>query len=84
MSKFYGPSYQEDYHNLPWYERDLMTDFNHLKYQEMAEYPDHYVKNKEVANFDLVYYRCCGDRLKTSEKERKTVEKENFENYPKN
>lgn len=40
----YIPKYEKDYFDLPWYERDLMSYIDHLKYKEMP---------KEVQNSDL-------------------------------
>ena len=68
MSKFVGssyvPKYQKNYFDLPWYKRDLMTYYNHLKYQEMGEDFDYYFENKKVVSFDIINHECCGDRLK--------------------
>ena len=65
MAKFLGPSYIPKYHknyfDLPRYERDLMTYYNDLKYQEMAGDFDYYFKNKKVVNFDIINHECCGD-----------------------
>ena len=87
MSKFFGPKYapkhQEDYFKLPYYERDLMSYYDHLKYQEMTENSDDYFKNKQVVNFDIIYPECRGDQLKKSYKDHKTIEKESVNNYSK-
>ena len=44
MSKFvankYGLTYQEDYRKLPWYERDMMSYIDHVKYKTMRDDPD--------------------------------------------
>ena len=50
----------------------------------MTRDPDNYFKNKQVINFDIINHQCCGDQLKKSEKEHKTIENNNFNNYPKN
>ena len=77
MSKILGytyvPQHQEDYFKLPWYERDLMTYIDHLKYREMADDPDYYFKNKIGRNFDMINDQCRGDPLKKSIKEHETV-----------
>ena len=44
----YTPKYQQDYFKLPWYERELMTYFNCLDYNDMADVPDHYLNNIKV------------------------------------
>ena len=50
----------------------------------MTRDPDNYFKNKQVINFDIVNHQCCSDQLKKLEKEHKTIENNNFNNYPKN
>ena len=46
MAKFlahqYIPKYEKDYFDLPWYERDLMSYIDHLKYKEMPDNPNTY------------------------------------------
>ena len=79
----YLPKFQEDYFKLPWYKRDLMSYYNHLKYQEMIEDPNNYFKNKVVVNFDIIHHECRGDPLKKTYKEHKTIEKKDFKYYPK-
>ena len=88
MSNFLGPNYvplyQVDYYKLPWYEQVSITYVNDLKYKEMTRDLDNYFKNKQVINFDFINHQCRGDQLKKSEKEHKTIENNNFNNYPKN
>ena len=44
MAKFLGhkyiPKYEKDYFDLPWYERNLMSYIDHLKYKEMPDNPN--------------------------------------------
>ena len=61
-----------------------MTYIDHLKYREMADDPDHYFRNKTVINFDIINHQCCGDPLKKSIKEHKTVYNDHLRNYPEN
>ena len=87
MAKFhgssYGPKYQKNYFDLPWYERYLMSYYEHLKYQVMGKDTNYYFKNKKVVNLDIIGYGCCGDRLEKNYKKHNTVKKENFNNnYP--
>ena len=88
MSKFLGrkyvPKYQEDYNKLPCFERDLINYFNDLKYKEMIEDPNDYFKNKKVINFDIILHESRGDSLQNASKSYKTIEKNDFNNYPKN
>ena len=83
--KFFGqkyvPEYARDYHSLPWYERDLMSYLDYLKYKDMSDNPDFYFENKKVKNFEIIHHQCKGDPLTKTEKEHKTVF--DFKNYPK-
>ena len=82
MAKFFGPKYvpkfKEGYNKLPWYERDLMTYYDHLKYQEVIEDPNNYFKNKVLVNFDIIHHEYRGDLLTKTYKEHKTIEKKNL------
>ena len=49
----------------------------------MADDPDYYSKNIKVANFDVIHHKCCGNKLKGSYKDYKTIKNEDFNNYPK-
>lgn len=35
----YVPKYHKDYIKLPWYEKDLMTYYDDLKYKDMSDNP---------------------------------------------
>ena len=48
----YVPNYQQNYSDLPWYERDLIQYFDYLDYIDTADNPGSYFKNKRVINFD--------------------------------
>ena len=84
MGPSYVPPYQADYYKLPWYQWDFITYINDFKYKEMTRDPDNYFKNKQVINFVIINHQCCGDQLKKSEKEHKTIKNNNFNSYPKN
>ena len=64
----YAPKYQQDYFKLPWYERELMTYFNCLDYNDIADDPDHYLNNIKVVNFDIINNECRGTPLQESYK----------------
>ena len=87
MAKFFGPKsvpkFKKNYNKLPWYKRDLMTYYDHLKYQETIEDPNNYFKDKIVVNFDIVHHECRGDLLKKTYKEHKTIEKKILSIIPK-
>ena len=60
-----------------------MSDFDYLKYKYMSDNPDFYFANKKVINFEIIHYQCRGDPLSKTEKENKTVCRNDFINYPK-
>ena len=78
----YIPRFQTDYFKLQWFERNLMTYFDHLKYQECAKNPDDCFDRVNVINFDIIHNNCRGDRFDKSVKDPKTVLKTNFVEYP--
>lgn len=55
-----------------------MTYYSYLDYKDMADDPDHYIKNKKVINFDIIHHECRGDPLQKSEKDHKTVTNDDF------
>lgn len=50
----------------------------------MIEDPNDYFKNKKVINFDIILHESRGDPLQNASKSYKTIEKNDFNNYPKN
>ena len=66
----YVPNYQQNYFDLPWYERDT------------ADNPDSYFKNKRVINFDNHKPPVSRRPVKKSIREHKTVTCDNFYSYP--
>ena len=65
MSKRFVNKYVPDYapDSLKWFERDgLLTYTDQLKYSEFISNPDQYLKESEVANFDMIHARCRGDK----------------------
>ena len=87
MSKIFSDKYilkyQKDCLKLLWYERDMMTYFDHLKCKEMRDDPDSYSKNVKVANFDIIHHECHSDKLKGTYKEYNTIKNEHWSKYPK-
>ena len=79
----YVPTYQEDYSKLPWYERDMMTYINHIKYRTMRDNPDSYFKNVIIVNFDIINHECRGDKLIGTYKDYKTIKSEHLTDYTK-
>ena len=68
LGEKYAPEYSENYFSLLWYERDLITYFNHLKYKEMTDDPNFYFKNKKVIHFDMIHHQYKGDPRKKKQK----------------
>ena len=53
----FANKYIQDYcpPDLPWYEcEDLLTWYDQNKYAGFSKYPDEYLKNKNVINFDMI------------------------------
>ena len=44
----------------------------------MADDSDYYSKNIKVANFDVIHHKCCGNKLKGSYKDYKTIKNDNY------
>ena len=57
------PTYQEDYSKLPWYETDMMSYIDHMKYRSMCDNPNSYFSNVIVVNFDIINNECRGDKF---------------------
>ena len=49
----------------------------------MSNSPDFYFENEKVINFEIIHHQCRGDQLTKTEKEHKTVCRNDFKNYPK-
>lgn len=79
----YVPKNQEDYFKLPWYERDLINYFNHLKYKDVSDNPDSYFENVQVVDFEIIHGECRGNKLQGTYKGYKTNESKHLDNYPK-
>ena len=78
----YVPPYQQDFHSLPWYEKDFMTYIDWLKYKEMKDNPNEYFKKAKVINLDVINHHCRGNKLQRAEKEYKTIDKTDLKDYP--
>lgn len=51
-----------------WYEHDLMTWYDDLKYDEFVSDMNGYFENVQVINFDIIHHLCRGDKLQNLEK----------------
>ena len=76
----YVPPYAGDYNKLQWYEKDLMTYFDYINYNEMADILTKYFRDKRVVNFDIIYHECRGDKLDKSYKHYKTINQKELKN----
>ena len=79
----YVPKNQQDYFKLPWYERDLINYFDHLKFKDVSDNPDNYFKNVQVVDFEIIHRECRGNKLQNTYKNCKTNESKHLDNYPK-
>ena len=46
-----------------WCEHNLMTYFDHLKYEEFAKNTHKYFQEVPLINFDIIRHECRGDQL---------------------
>ena len=78
----YIPRYQENYFELPWFDRDLMTYVDHLRYQEYAKDSNDYFDRAKIVNFNIIHNRCREDPLTKSMREHETISSDDFVKYP--
>ena len=79
----YVPTFQEDCFKLPWYERDMMSYIDNVKYKTIRDDPDQYFDDVKVVNFDIIHHeRNCG-KLIDYYKDYKTFKTEDLSRYPK-
>ena len=64
-----------------WYDHDLMTNFEDIKYDKFVSDMDSYLNNAQVINFDIIHYVCRGDKLQNPEKYYKTIRNKGINNY---
>ena len=64
-----------------WYEYDLMSYFNDLKYEELASDTDGYFQNAPVINFNIINHECCDTPLQNPGQYYKIMQKKDFNNY---
>ena len=66
--------------DLKWYERDLDTWFDEVKYKEATDNPDQYFSNVKPVNFDIIYNDIHKRELEKAIEEYQTICSENFDN----
>ena len=77
----YIPRYQENCFELPWFERDLMTYVDHLKYQKCVKDSNDYFDRAKIVNFDIIHNRCREYSFTNSMREHKTIYSDDFVKY---
>ena len=79
----YVPTFQEDCFKLPWYERDMMSYIDNVKYKTIRDDPDQYFDDVKVVNFDIIHHERNCDKLIGDYKDYKTFKTEDLSRYPK-
>ena len=64
-----------------WYEHDLMTYIDNLKYDHFINNMDSHFSNAKVTNFDIIHYQCRGDELENPQQYYKTIFDKVIVNY---
>ena len=64
-----------------WYEHDLMTYFDNLKYNRFANDMNLHFSRAKVLNLDIIDYQCCGDKLENPQQCYETIHHKDFVNY---
>ena len=67
-----------------WYEHDLISYIDVLKYNEFIKNVDDHFQRAKVINFDIIYQECRGDELEYSKKFYQTIENKDFKNHDNN
>ena len=49
--------------NYEWYEHDLMTYIDVLKYKQFVENMDSHFSRAKITNFDMIHHQCQGNQL---------------------
>lgn len=64
-----------------WYEHDLMTYINDLKYEHFVEDMDSRFTRAKITNIDLIHHQCHGDKLQNSQCCYETIFNKDFKYY---
>ena len=64
-----------------WYEHDLRSYIDNLKYKGFIENRPAYFSRAKIINFDLINLHCWGDELKNHKEYQKKIQKHDFKNY---
>ena len=63
-----------------WYECDLISYINDLKYRNFLENMDSHFLRAKITNFDIIHHECWGDKLQ-NKKNYERIKKKYFKNY---
>ena len=69
----YVLQYQKKYYELEWFEGELMTYIDDLKYQQCVSNPDSYFDRMKIVNFDIINNEYRGDFLVKHVKEHQSI-----------
>ena len=58
LTNTYTPAKTKKNNKYDWYEHDLMTYFDDLKYEQLASNTDEYFKRAHIFNFDIINHDC--------------------------
>ena len=64
-----------------WYEHDLMTYIDDLKYDRFVKDMISHFSCVKVINFDIIHHRCSGDKLQNPQQYYEIICNKDFENY---
>ena len=67
--------------DLKWYEQDLSTWFNELKFKEATDNPYQYFSNVKLVNSDIIYSNIRKSQLQKPLEEYQTIHKNDFNGY---
>ena len=67
--------------DLKWYQRDLDTWFNEMKYKEATTNPNQYFSNVKFVNFDIIYNEIRKTKLQKPIDKYQTIYKKDFDVY---
>ena len=56
-----------------WYEHDLMSYIDHLKYHQFVNDMDSHFSRVKITNFDIIHHPCCGDELENLQQYYETI-----------
>ena len=64
-----------------WYEPDLMTYIDGLKYKNFTKDLDSHFSRAKIVNFGLIYHQWCRNKFNNPRHFYKTIRDKDFKNY---